>query len=182
MIYSSKDMEQQAIMITASKMCAAARTAPKAHGKDTIYTYVLTGEDLEVLAKKMEEVGHHLMGDEMSTWYGRDANCVRKSDAVVLIGAKKQKRNVPHCGFCGFNNCGECTQSQAGCAFMYVDLGIAVSSAVSVAADSRVDNRIMLSIGKTVSEMNFEKDCVWFGIPISVSGKNIFYDRGIVHK
>ncbi|MCI8704758.1 MAG: ferredoxin domain-containing protein [Anaerotignum sp.] len=39
----------------------------------------------------------------------------------------------------------------------------------------------MFSIGKTAPEMDFFPDCVWLGIPLSISGKNIFFDRGIFH-
>ena len=95
MRYDREAMELQAAMQTAARMCAAARTAPKGHGKDTLHTYVLTGDDKEALARKMEEVGLREMGDEMPTWYGRDAACVRKSLAVVLIGADKKQRGVP---------------------------------------------------------------------------------------
>lgn len=87
MMYDSRQMEEKAVMQTAAAMCAAARTAPKAHGKDIIHTLVLTGEDKEKLARKMEEVGLRLMGDKMPTWYGRDADNLRKAQAVVLIGA-----------------------------------------------------------------------------------------------
>lgn len=48
-------------------MCAAARTAPKAHGKDTMHTLILTGDEKEQLAKKMEEFGIREMGDKMNT-------------------------------------------------------------------------------------------------------------------
>ncbi len=83
-------MEMQATMQTAARMCAAARTAPKGHGKDTLHTYVLTGEDKEALACRMEEVGLREMGEKIPTWYGRDATCIRKALAVVLIGADKK--------------------------------------------------------------------------------------------
>ncbi|MDD3229476.1 MAG: hypothetical protein PHE09_09700 [Oscillospiraceae bacterium] len=33
MIYQSEQMEERAVLQTAARMCAAARTAPKAHGK-----------------------------------------------------------------------------------------------------------------------------------------------------
>lgn len=89
-------------------MCAAARTAPKAHGKDTMHTLVLTGDEKEQLAKKMEEFGIREMGDKMNTWYGRDAANVRRAQAVVLIGAEQSYRGVPHCDYCGFDNCGNC--------------------------------------------------------------------------
>lgn len=39
MLYQSNYLEEQAVMQTATRMCAAARTAPKAHGKDTLYTF-----------------------------------------------------------------------------------------------------------------------------------------------
>ena len=121
------------------------------------------------------------MGDKMPTWYGRDANNIRRAQAVVLIGADKKHRGVPHCGYCGFGNCSNCENSGANCAFSYVDLGIAVSSAVTSAAADMVDCRIMYSVGKTASEMGYTDDVLWLGIPISISGKNIFFDRGIFH-
>lgn len=182
MLYQSKCLEEQAILQTAARMCAAARTAPKAHGKDTLHILVLTGEEKERLAVKMEEIGNREMGEKMNTWYGRDADNVRSAGAVVLIGADKNQRGVPHCGFCGFNDCGGCKKSKGNCGFAYIDLGIAVSSAVSTAAFDKVDCRIMYSVGKAAAEMEFAPACLWLGIPISVSGKNIFFDRGIFHE
>ena len=182
MRYEGQEMELRAALQTAAKMCAAARTAPKAHGKDTLHTCVLTGEDKEVLACRMERVGLREMGDEMPTWYGRDAACVRRAQAVVLIGADKAQRGVPHCGYCGHGDCAGCRGAGGNCAFAYVDLGIAVSSAVQAAAADMVDCRIMYSLGKTAEEMDLAPDTVWLGIPLSVSGKNIFFDRGIFHK
>ncbi|MCD8223601.1 MAG: DUF2148 domain-containing protein [Clostridiales bacterium] len=181
MIHNSSDMEMQAVLQTAARMCASARTAPKAHGKDTLHTMVLTGEDKDKLADSMDQVGSREMGDKMTTWYGRDAANVRTSQAVVLIGAEKKQRGVPHCGFCGFADCKGCKEAQANCGFTYIDLGIAVSSAVSVASQEHVDCRIMYSIGKTAEEMAYIPNYIWLGIPLSVSGKNIFFDRGIVH-
>lgn len=181
MLFKSNELEGQAVMQTAARMCAAARTVPKAHGKDTIHTFVLTGEEKEKLALKMEEVGTREMGDKMYTWYGRDAANVRSAHAVVLIGADKKQLGVPHCGYCGFGDCDGCKKAGGNCGFAYVDLGIAVSSAVSAAAIDKVDCRVMYSIGKTAEEMDFACECIWLGIPVSVSGKNIFFDRGIFH-
>lgn len=118
----------------------------------------------------------------MPTWYGRDAACVRKAQAVVLIGAEKKLRGVPHCGYCGHENCAGRQAAGSNCGWAYVDLGVAVSSAVTIAAADRIDNRIMYSIGKAAVEMDFSSDVLWLGIPLSVSGKNIFFDRGIFHK
>ena len=52
MLYESDYLEEQAALHTAEKMCAAARTAPKAHGKDTMHTRVLTGDEKEQLRKR----------------------------------------------------------------------------------------------------------------------------------
>jgi uncharacterized ferredoxin-like protein len=59
------------------------------------------------------------------------------------------------------------------------DLGIAIGSAVSVAADHRVDNRVMYSIGKAAKELKLlgEEASIIFGIPLSASGKSPFFDR-----
>ena len=177
MKYLSESMEEQAVLQTAAQMCAAARTAPKTRGKDHIQTIVLTGEDKELLAQAMERIGQRESDDAFMAWYGRDANNVRAAQAVVLVGIGKEYRGVAHCGFCGHANCGECKSSGGYCAFAYVDLGIAVSSAASVAADNRVDSRIMYSIGKAAGEMEYIADTLWLGIPVSVSGKSIFFDR-----
>lgn len=181
MLYKSDYLEEMAVLNTAAKMCAAARTAPKAHGKDTLHTLVLTGDEKELLAQKMEEVGTREMGAGMNTWYGRDAANVRMAQAVVLIGADRKQRGVPHCGFCGFHDCESCKKAGGTCAFVYTDLGIAVSSAVTSAAMDMADNRVMFSIGRAAAEMSYVENVLWLGIPVSVSGKNIFFDRGIFH-
>lgn len=116
MIYQSNAMEEQAILQTAARMCASARTAPKAQGKDTIYTLDLTGEDKERLAEKMEVLGHELMGYKMHTRYGRDVNNVRSASAVALVGAEKKYRGVPNCGYCGFSDSGACKAAGGTCA------------------------------------------------------------------
>ena len=56
----------------------------------------------------MEEFGIREMGDKMNTWYGRDAANIHRAHAVVLIGAEQTYRGVPHCDYCGFDNCGNC--------------------------------------------------------------------------
>jgi len=58
-----------------------------------------------------------------------------------------------------------------------VDLGIALSSAAKVAGELNVDNRIMRSIGETAENMKLLQADYAVGIPISIKGKNIFFDR-----
>ena len=182
MLYTSAEMEERAALSAAAAMCTAARTATKAHGKDTIRTLVLTGEDKEKLACRMEEVGQRLMGGKSPTWYGRDAANVRASQAVVLIGAELRPRGVPNCGSCGFEDCAACTAAGGRCAFTFVDLGIAVASAAETAADRKCDNRIMYSIGRAAPELEgVDGSCFWLGIPVFIGGKSVFFDRGVFH-
>jgi uncharacterized ferredoxin-like protein len=81
---------------------------------------------------------------------------------------------------CGFANCEEKNKyPEHPCVFNTGDLGIAIGSAVSVAMDSRVDNRIMYTVGQAILEMKFLGNDVKiaYGIPLSVSPKNPFFDR-----
>lgn len=178
MIYMSEETERNGILQTANFMCVAARTAPKATGKDVIYTLVLTGEDKERLADKMDELGEQCFADKGASWFKRDAANLRAACAVVLIGAKRSYRGVANCGYCGFKDCGGCRKAGGTCVFVPLDLGIALSSALAASSVSRTDNRIMMSIGKAAEEMNYiDEDILWQGIPLSASGKNIFFDR-----
>lgn len=174
MRYESRELEEKSVLATAAKMCAAARTAPKARGIDRIETLVLTGEEKDKLADKMEEIFETT--GEANAFFKRDAGNVRVSEAVVLIGTKKAYLGLTYCGFCGLENCGNCYQKGGGCAFDYVNLGIALSSAAVAAQMDFVDNRIMFSIGKAWMDMEGD-DIVWFGIPLSVTGKSKYFDR-----
>ncbi len=174
MRYESRELEEKSVLATAAKMCAAARTAPKARGIDRIETLVLTGEEKDKLADKMEEIFETT--GEANAFFKRDAGNVRVSEAVVLIGTKKAYLGLTYCGFCGLENCGNCYQKGGSCAFDYVNLGIALSSAAVAAQMDFVDNRIMFSIGKAWMDMEGD-DIVWFGIPLSVTGKSKYFDR-----
>lgn len=77
-----------------------------------------------------------------SRFFQRDAGNILESEAVLLIGTKFNPIGVDQCGLCGFKSCEDKSKAHP-CVFNTGDLGIAVGSAVSVAMDSRVDNRIM---------------------------------------
>ncbi|MDT8308711.1 MAG: ferredoxin domain-containing protein, partial [Bacteroidales bacterium] len=55
----------------------------------------------------------------------------------------------------------------------------AVGSAISVAMDHRVDNRIMYTAGIAAVEMKMLGEAVKiaYGIPLSATSKNPFFDR-----
>ena len=175
MIIESKTAEQRALEDTAVRMCAAARTAPKAKGTDMIVTAVATGEDKDRLAAEMRR----MCGGDEKHFFFRDAGNVDKSGAVVLIGTLDSRRGLGKmCGLCGFADCGENERAGGVCSFDMIDLGIAVGSAVSVAADMRIDNRVMFSVGKAAQSMKLLGECTRImGIPLSVSGKSPMFDR-----
>ncbi len=171
----STDAEKNGILTVANLMCIAARTAPKARGIDNIVTIILTDKEIEELSAKMVEVAN--TGYRTNTFL-RDAECLKKAAAIVLIGTKIATIGLD-CGFCGFESCKKLEGSKGVCVYNSGDLGIAVGSAVSIAADNRVDNRIMFSAGYTaVKNKLIDKDVkIALGIPLAASGKNIFFER-----
>ncbi len=171
------EIKRQALIEIAKKMIVAARTAPKARGIDNIEMAMLTDNHLKTLAKKMKEIGNK----EDNHIFLRDAENVRESaEVVVLIGTRFKSVGLKLCGFCGFESCEKKDEHpEIPCAFNTGDLGIAIGSAISTAADYRVDNRIMYTIGYAAKEMGIlNKDVkIIYGIPMSATSKNPFFDR-----
>ena len=139
MVKTMNDTKKDAILTAADMMAAAAMTAPKASGNDTIRTAIVTGEDKDRLRDKMLAMGE-ATGQLL---YTRDAGNVDNSIAVVLIGCTGRLFGMDQCGMCGFENCRNVREAGGRCVFTVTDLGIAVGSAVSIAADHRIDNRVM---------------------------------------
>ena len=177
MFINSQKAEETAVLQLANSICAAVRTAPKACGIDHLDAAVLTGEDKTRVAAEIRRLGEAL-GDR-GKFFIRDAGNVDTCGAVVLVGAQYKVRNLNElCTLCGFENCAACTDAGATCVFTAMDLGIALGSAVSLAADKRIDNRIMFTIGKAAASLGLLGDYkLIMGIPLSVSGKSPFFDR-----
>lgn len=171
-------MENEAILQVAKLMCLAARTAPKARGIDRLVTKIVTEEkEKELIAKKMEEVAQEQ--PKNARIFLRDVINLRQAPVVVLIGSKLGTMELD-CGNCGFSSCEELKNSgKARCSYVAGDLGIALGSAVSVASLHHVDNRIMYSIGYAAQKLNLlgEEVKIVYAIPLSATGKNIFFDR-----
>lgn len=175
MITKSQDIEERTVARVADLMCVAARTAPKGRGIDNLVVMLIQGAEKDQLADEMRRIAK----TTGAAFFERDANCVESSVLVVLFGEKVQPMGVKPCGYCGFTNCQENAKNSGLCAISIGDLGIAIGSAVSVAANHRVDNRVMLSVGRAALNLDIfeEKVKIAYGIPLSVSGKNPFYDR-----
>lgn len=172
--------EVQGLLTAAQLMCLSARTAPKATGKDYVTTRILSGEILERLADEMAAYGE-ASGKKN---FDRDGENVRNSEAVVLIGLKDAQAAGLNCGACGYSACAELKKHDGPefegpvCAWRLIDLGIAVGSAVKTASMLNVDNRIMYRIGVVAKKMGLCDDEIVVGIPLSATGKNIYFDRG----
>ena len=150
MLITSEDSESEAILNVAKLMVVAARTAPKAQGEDKIKVVIVTGKEKEDLANMMEQLEKI-----------RDSKNVRDSEAVVLLGVEF----------------GNPTEDWINFKAKLIDLGIALGSAVKVASELNVDNRIMHSAGDAAMKMGLLRADEIIGIPLSIKGKNIFFDR-----
>lgn len=167
-----QELRQEAALEAARKIMTAARTAPKGKGRDTIEILLVTGDDLEILAAKMDELaiseGVHI--------FERDAKNVRQSQALIVLGSKISAMGLSYCGYCGYS----CTTKpeNAPCVFNGIDLGIALGSAAAKAADCRVDSRILYSAGKAALDLGWmPESAIACAIPVSISSKSPYFDR-----
>ncbi len=167
--------EVEGVLEAARRICVAARTAPKGRGADNLVTLILTGEDKEELAAEMERQGK----EREVGFFLRDAGNVRQAAAIVLLGTRIEPLGIPNCGYCGHGNCQGNRAANGICAFNTGDLGIAIGSAAAAASDLRVDTRIMFSAGKAAVSLGLlgPQVRIAYGIPLSVAGKNPFFDR-----
>lgn len=176
MITNSIDARRKTVRAVAELMATAAQTAPKGCGMDNVRSLIVDGNEKDTLSSIMREICKEYDQD----FFERDACNVDDSQCVLLIGVQDAPIGLDHCGVCGFKNCGECAAAGSHCAFNITDLGIAVGSAVSVAADHRVDNRVLYSAGKAALRAGwFDNNVkVCYAVPLSAEAKNSFFDRG----
>lgn len=175
MISRSNEIEERTVNHVAELMCAAARTAPKARGIDNLVVMIAKAGIKDQLVDEMRRIAK----TNGVQFFERDANCLEKAPLVILLGQKVKPLGVAPCGYCGFTNCQENAKNAGLCAISIGDLGIAIGTAVSIAADHRIDNRVMFSVGKAAMSLDlFEEDVkIAYGIPLSATGKNPFFDR-----
>jgi len=176
MIYNSEDMEMRAALEAAARVCAAARTAPKACGIDHMHTLTLTGADKDAIADEMERLGNELGAG----FFIRDAGNVRAALVLVLMGIEETQRGLGGiCGYCHYNDCGDCRANNGVCVYDPMDVGIALGSAAATAADCRMDSRILFSAGRAAQQLGVmgENVKLIYGLPLAVTGKSPFFDR-----
>jgi len=178
-------MEQEENMngidMVAELMAISATTAPKSKGENFVQTLILKGKILKKLADKMVEFGIKKNKKD----FDRDGKNIANSGAVLLIGLKDAKPLGLNCGACGYPDCKTFVKQKKHsveftgpvCAFRLLDMGIALGSAVKTASLHNVDNRIMYRVGAVVRDMKLVDWEFVMGIPLSVTGKSIYFDR-----
>lgn len=175
MIKNALEIEKETAYEVARLMAVAARTAPKGCGIDNLEIIIVDGEEKAALSKELRKITQ----DTGVDFFARDAANLEVSHVVLIVGTSIKPIDCPNCGFCGYKNCGENRKNNGRCAFNLGDLGIAIGSAVSVAANHRCDNRVLFSAGKAALNLGFlsPEIKVAYAIPLSVSGKSPFFDR-----
>jgi len=188
-VIKATEAEDRAVLKVAEEMMAAVRTAPKTRGVDDIESVIVFGPELEELAREMERKWGE-KGEGIRSAFRRDAETLRRASAAVLVGIKdwgpKKPERPIDCGGCGYPTCAEFLKASRldgedyggpNCIWQLVDLGIALGSAVKTASLANIDNRIMYTLGVAARKLGMIKGEVVLGIPLAVTGKNIFFDR-----
>lgn len=172
MITFEEDIRNENIKDIAKMLMTAARTAPKARGTDNLVLAVATDDSIVEIAAKMRE----LAAERNMEFLNRDADNILQCGAVVLFGMKISPLGL-NCAACGFPTCSE-KPKNVPCFFNANDLGIAIGSAASLAADMRIDSRVMFSVGQAVLALDMMPECsMVLALPLAVKGKSIFFDR-----
>jgi uncharacterized ferredoxin-like protein len=184
-LFEEDTMKDVAEMV-AHLMAAAARTAPKAGGKDFLEIVVITkDEDLKRIAEAMKAYAARSTNE---VYWNRDAFNIENSQALVLIGLSKAVTAGYDCGACGYSTCAEFDKKRdikdkemgytgPHCVMRMLDIGVALSSAAKTASLLNVDNRVQQRVGAAARALGLIKAEVVMGIPLGVYGKSIYYDR-----
>lgn len=172
MILNERDLRHEHVLNVARQMMTAARTAPKGKGIDVLEITLITDEALEKLSKKMQAIAE----ERGLKFFLRDAENILQAECLIIIGTRECAQGL-NCGHCGYATC-DARAKGVPCAINSVDVGIAIGSACAMAADLRVDTRVMFSAGLAAQELGWLPNCKQvFAIPVSASSKNPFFDR-----
>jgi len=177
---------KQTIETVINLMAASAITAPKAGGKDCLEIVALTdADDLKRLADEMRK---YAPASSKANYWHRDATNTENAQGVLLIGLAGPVTAGYDCGGCGYRTCNEFEQARElkdfemgytgpHCIMRMMDIGVALSSAAKAASLLNIDNRVQQRVGAAARALGYIDCEVAMGIPISISGKSIFYDR-----
>lgn len=167
-------------------MAASARTAPKAGGKDFLEITVIT--DVDKLGKIADAMKKYAPESTNEAFWLRDASNIENSDALLLIGLTKPVTAGYDCGGCGYPSCADFAKNRKmqekemgytgpHCIMRMMDIGVALSSAAKTAGILNIDNRVQQRVGAAARALGYIKSEVVMGIPVSITGKSIYFDR-----
>lgn len=172
MLINERNSRHQHLLDVARQLMTAARTAPKGRGVDILEIAVITEEEIQKLSDTLIEMEK----ENGMKFFLRDADNILNAECIILIGTRDEAQGL-NCGHCGFATCAARSEG-VPCAINSVDVGIALGSACAMAADLRVDTRVMFSAGLAAQRLNWLKGCKQvYAIPVSSSSKNPFFDR-----
>lgn len=172
--------------LAAGLMAASARTAPKAGGKDLLEIVIVDREeDLKRIAESMKEYAPRSTNE---AFWLRDAANIESSEALLLVGLRAPATAGYDCGGCGHSTCREFENARKlaekamgysgpHCVMRMMDIGVALASAAKTAGILNIDNRIQQRVGAAARSLGYIKAEVAMGIPLSITGKNIYFDR-----
>ncbi len=171
---------EKTVEYIAGLMEIAAVTAPKAVGENYVVTAIVSGDDVQRLGKEMIAYGERTGKKN----FDRDGENVVDSECVLLVGIKDATPVGLDCGACGSPTCIDINTADDSapfkgpqCLFRVLDMGIALGSAVKTASILNADNRIMYRVGCVARELKMIDADFVMGIPLSVTGKSIYFDR-----
>ena len=172
MVLNERDSRHEQVLAAARQMMIAARTAPKGKGVDIIEIALIEGNDLTRLSEKMVA----MVEEHGMKFFLRDADNILQAECVILIGTQQLAHGL-NCSHCGYPTC-ESKPAAVPCALNSIDVGIAIGSACAMAADLRLDTRVLFSAGLAAQHLGIIDNCKQvFAIAISASSKNPFFDR-----
>ena len=174
MIYNERDIRPDVVKSLAEAVMAAARTAPKAKGRDLVEIVMLTDDDIVRLSDAMRQISV----ESGLKFLLRDADNILQAQALILIGTREPSQACAlNCGYCGFATC-EAKPANVPCVMNGVDVGIAIGSACSKIADVRLDSRVLFSAGWAAKRLDLLQGAdLVFAIPVTAASKNPFFDR-----
>ncbi|MBQ9253413.1 MAG: ferredoxin [Bacteroidales bacterium] len=176
-MFREEDFNDEYVLSVAKKMSVAARTAPKARGTDNLVIRICDKEDIKQLSERL--VKDFKESNETEQFLLRDSQNILSASYIVLVASRNKVLGL-NCGYCGFATCQSKNENNKNvpCFFNSEDLGLAIGSAVSVAADARIDTRVMFSAGRAAVKLNMTENCSQcLAISLSAAAKNPFFDR-----
>lgn len=194
-IFDSEALRLGAVLQALQFLAAAAITAPKSGGQ--LFNRG-TPSFMETVGVADKAVQAQLAGwlrargreRREAIWF-RDAEAAEKMDAILFIGLKDWYPPVYDCGACGYATCAEFLNATKElrkaswelefegpqCNLRDIDLGIAVGSAAKTASLLGVDSRCQTRVAVAARKLGIVKADVAVALSISVTHKNIGFDR-----